>query len=405
MARFLFAWELGANFGHLTRDLPIAERLREMGHEVAFAVRDTAIAAQLLLPRGFGFVQAPWYWGISEFRAPLVSYADILISQGFTRADEMIGRVKAWDHLFDLVRPDLVVADHAPTALVAAWISAQPAVAFGTGFTIPPRLSPFPAMRTWETVDRDLLVESERKVLSTLESVSRALAGRCLEQLSDLFGGGLLATFPELDHYKNRGESLYTGAMRMGVSPRQLKWPDRPGCRVLAYLRPSMPGFHAALNALTTLRSNVVTVAPGATYEETVRFEAPGHVIFRSGIGFDELVSGAEVVVCYGGMGLIEQSLLAGVPVLLLPQTTEQVLGARRVVELGAGRMLGKERSIGNIRNALFHLIENEKCRLAARAFAGRYRIEASGSVERVCAALLRGVGRSVDSLCMENFR
>jgi hypothetical protein len=48
MSRIFVSWELGANFGHLTRLMPITEQLRQLGHELFFAVRDTEIAAALL---------------------------------------------------------------------------------------------------------------------------------------------------------------------------------------------------------------------------------------------------------------------------------------------------------------------------------------------------------------------
>ena len=40
MARILIAWELGANLGHLLRQLMIARELRRRDHQVLFACRD-----------------------------------------------------------------------------------------------------------------------------------------------------------------------------------------------------------------------------------------------------------------------------------------------------------------------------------------------------------------------------
>lgn len=50
--RILFAWELGANLGHLARDIPVAEQLRKLGHDVTFAARDLRVAQEMLAPRG-----------------------------------------------------------------------------------------------------------------------------------------------------------------------------------------------------------------------------------------------------------------------------------------------------------------------------------------------------------------
>jgi len=60
MSKILVSWELGANFGHLTRLIPIAERLHQLGHQLFFAVRDTEVAAALLEPQEFPFTQVKW---------------------------------------------------------------------------------------------------------------------------------------------------------------------------------------------------------------------------------------------------------------------------------------------------------------------------------------------------------
>jgi len=59
MASILFAWELGANLGHLTRDLPMARRWRDAGHRIVMAVPNLRGAANFLEKEGFILVQAP----------------------------------------------------------------------------------------------------------------------------------------------------------------------------------------------------------------------------------------------------------------------------------------------------------------------------------------------------------
>jgi hypothetical protein len=46
--RVLLTWELGLNVGHLTRLLPVAERLKADGHSVLVATRDIQAAAMVL---------------------------------------------------------------------------------------------------------------------------------------------------------------------------------------------------------------------------------------------------------------------------------------------------------------------------------------------------------------------
>ncbi len=59
MSKILLAWESGENWGHLTRDVPVARALRARGHQVVGAVCDTRVAGEILGPAGIPFVQAP----------------------------------------------------------------------------------------------------------------------------------------------------------------------------------------------------------------------------------------------------------------------------------------------------------------------------------------------------------
>src|SRR5438445_13046775 len=132
MSRILYAWELGTGYGHLGSVLPLAVRLRARGHEVVFARRDLTPPERFLGRRGFALLQAP-VW-LSERRGldlP-VSYAEMLANFGFLDRAGLTGMVKAWRQLYALVQPDLLVIDHAPTALLAVRGTGSPLVVIAT---------------------------------------------------------------------------------------------------------------------------------------------------------------------------------------------------------------------------------------------------------------------------------
>src|SRR5262249_12877698 len=56
---------------------------------------------------------------------------------GLADADALQMLLAAWDRLFALVKPDVVVADYAPAATLAAR-TRLPVILVGTGFTVPP---------------------------------------------------------------------------------------------------------------------------------------------------------------------------------------------------------------------------------------------------------------------------
>ena len=92
--KILLAWELGSNFGHLARHVPIAERLREDGHQPVFAVADTQIAERLLASYGFGFLQAPMALHKPRLQAPPANYGGLLLAEGFHEPLALAGRVR-----------------------------------------------------------------------------------------------------------------------------------------------------------------------------------------------------------------------------------------------------------------------------------------------------------------------
>lgn len=48
MRRILLTWEMGSNLGHLSRLLPLAQRLKRRGHDVLIAARDPDVAVRTL---------------------------------------------------------------------------------------------------------------------------------------------------------------------------------------------------------------------------------------------------------------------------------------------------------------------------------------------------------------------
>jgi len=400
VAKIIFAWELGGNLGHLGRDLPIAEALRAQGHHVAFAVRDLATAAELLIPKGFGFVQAPMFaHGRTETQAP-ASFAEILLADGWGQPSALLGRLKAWSMLFDMSRPDLVVADHAPTALAAAKCASVPAIPFGSGFEIPPPLFPSPSIRPWETISDERLKHAEEVVLETLAQVAKPLGGAGVGQVSDLFENAVLTTYPELDHYGPRSAGQYVGAWHTAGGLPIVEWPKGGGPRVLAYLRPSVPGFSEAIQVLSDFEGVAITAAPGLSKSEANRLSSERHRIVPYPIRIESLLQQTDAVVSYAGVGLITQSLLAGKPLLLMPQTVEQRLGAQCVQVLGAGRVLEKERSVSDIRTMLACVLADKDISASGSRFSARYQADSPQiSIGRACDAILQFVSTGSSSV------
>ena len=120
MSTIVFAWELGGDYGHLSRLLPIALELRQRGHTPVFLVRDLLGAETLLTPHGIAALQAPLWLGRVNGLPEPIGYPEMLMRFGYLNAQALTGVCRAWRHLFALLKPDLLVLDHAPTALLAS---------------------------------------------------------------------------------------------------------------------------------------------------------------------------------------------------------------------------------------------------------------------------------------------
>jgi UDP:flavonoid glycosyltransferase YjiC (YdhE family) len=374
VSRFLFAWELGAHYGHLARLLPIAEGLRARGHDVVFALRDTRSAAELLAPRGFAFVQAPLAGRRGGPGKPPASYAEILLADGWSDPAGLLGRVLAWQALMRAGRTDVVLADHAPTTLLAAHLAGLPHLAIGNGFAIPPDCSPPPSIRPWEPVGEARLREAAERVDAAIMGVAARLGVPERGGLRDLFGpDDLLDTFAELDHYGARESARYIGPIFALAGARRVAWQSSHGRRILAYLRPDVPGVAALVAALGDSGAETLCVIPGLGPAQARRLAGPRLRIALRPVAFGPLLDTADLVVAHGGGGTTAEALLSATPMLLVPGNVEQALGAARVGALGAGIVAGAERTREAFSRSLAALLDDGRHGAAARRFADRH--------------------------------
>ena len=51
------------------------------------------------------------------------NYAQLMHNNGFSDAQDLLARVKAWLHTFSYVRPDVAIFDHSPPSWEVSWRS------------------------------------------------------------------------------------------------------------------------------------------------------------------------------------------------------------------------------------------------------------------------------------------
>jgi UDP:flavonoid glycosyltransferase YjiC (YdhE family) len=101
--------------------------------------------------------------------------------------------------------------------------------------------------------------------------------------------------------------------------------------------------------------------------------DGPDIVWARAPVDLAQALPECEVVVCHAGESTVSQALLAGRPLLMMPQSAESFLTARRVREMGAGINIGELARPLDWPASVRSLLSDERYRQAAQAFAQRH--------------------------------
>ena len=374
MSKLLYAWEFGANLGHVGAFLPLARALRARGHEIRWAVAQTTPAAPLLAKEGYTWLQAPT---CPETRreGPPLSYNDILLRFGYARDEDLLGLVVAWRELMRLNGAQVVLADHAPTAILAARTLGIPVVLFCFGFFAPPRQRPLPSLRPWLALPPGRLDALENEALASINAVLGHFGLAPFDAVAQLFdvAEDTLLGFPELDHYAERGPARYWGTLPdagVGDAPA---WPKRQGKRIFGYLRTGTPHHEAALAALHALGAPTVVFFPDVPPALLERYAAPHLVFSANPLALAQTAREADAGITYASMSTATSFLLKGKPLLLLPGHLEQFLLARRVEEMGAGLVVNPEQPPLDLELKLRRVLLEADFTLNAQAFARKY--------------------------------
>lgn len=374
MANILFGWELGANLGHVAKFLPLAQALRARGHAITWALSQTGAAARVIDRAGFAWLQAPVF-PERRHATPPVSYADILARFGYGDAADLLGLTVAWRELLRLTNARLLLADHAPTALLAARTLDLPAMLFSTGFCVPPTVVPTPAMRAWAPAPPERLAAIEQPVLNSIDTVLARFGKPPLGGVARLFdvAENALMGFRELDHYPGRAGGRYWGDLTdagVGIPP---PWPELPGKRLFAYLRRETRHLDALLAALRALAQPTVIFFPGAPAALLKKHAAPHLAYVDTPIDLARTGREADAAITYASLSTTTRFLLAGKPLLLLPGHLEQFLLARRVAKMGAGVLVAPDRPAADLPDRLRRVLDDPQLAANARGFARKY--------------------------------
>ena len=390
MAHLLLAWELGGGYGHLEKLFAIGKRLQADGHRLTYAVRDVARAGRGAADAGLRLLPAPYK--ADGPGPPSANYADVLLRCGYRNPDDLAGLLRGWLHLFDLARPDLLLVDHAPTALLAARCAGLPAAATGTGFVLPPPRSPTPSIQPWKPAAAEALNAADAACLDSIRAAGAKFGHGGLDSLGQLFDGNapLLSTFAEMDHYGQRPQTRYFGPVFANRGDAFPAWEEAEGPKVFAYLsadfaacKPLLAQMRQGPYAMLTYLRDM-PARPQEPARDNRLFLAPRP------LDMARVLRHADLVICHGGHGTCAAALLAGVPLLVLPQYIEQAFLGHRLADQKLAVVLGDRAKRMRWPDLVAQLLGSPAVGEPVRAFADKYR---DFSVEQAVDAVAAQVG------------
>ncbi|NOZ53056.1 MAG: glycosyltransferase family 1 protein [Gammaproteobacteria bacterium] len=375
MGHILFTWELGGGAGHISGFLPVARQLKEQGHSVQLIVNDVVTAEWLLAGEDIDYMQAPLYLQSSHKSVASSSYSGILLNRGFADEKSLLARVKAWLTLYRLTKPDLILHDFSPTALLASRALSIQTALYGAGFFTPPLMLPLPNFRPWMPVKTQQLLATDARVLSVVNNVLVTLEQPPLTALKDLFDveENFLCTLNELDHYPERPGAVYWGPRfdsMQGVIPQ---WLPTEGKKIFVYVHSFYPHLEKLLRDIHACGYSCLIYSPGISNALVRKYRSDVIDFSDKPLQLQAVVKECQLIICNAGLGIVSASLLAGIPMLLLPIHVEQLIVAKRAAAEKAALYEMPENKKNNFKKQIKLLMENNSFTTAARAFATRY--------------------------------
>ena len=396
--RVLLAWEIGRNLGNVTKLVETGRALaRKRGAnkpELFFALQNPAVISSHASDLQCQVLQAPFHapreGAPDPQRGPALIYPDDLRAWGYDNPKILAGQIQAWRSLFDLARPDVLVAQAAPTALLASRGLGIKTLTFGTGYDVPPAASPMPSMRYWEQIDPPVLLGREEHVLRNINRALNELVLPVVPSFAELLNVDveLLTTFEELDHYPRRAEVTsrkpkYIGPFYSLDVGDTLTWSRKAKKRVLAFVAPGLPHDQACLQALMGLPAeyDVIVSVPGIPDKIKAQIEKPNLRVVAGPVRLDGLLKTCDLGISHAGAALSSALAAHGVPQLLLPGTIEQLMFARALGRTNSARGMVGEFGPPQIIALAERLLAEPEFKKAAQALAKKYKGFNSGKL------------------------
>ena len=366
--RLLFAWEAGANLGHIMPLVRLARRLADAHTECMIAARDLVSTSIALEKSELPFLQAP-AWPLHDHLGNedgQSGYLDLLVTMGFGDPSKLTPVLQAWNTLLDLVVPDAVIADHSPALLALLHARRIPAVAIGNGYTMPPASYPyFPPLRA----DRAPLLPEARLEQSLVEGLaSLGYAAPVSLKAALTTSERLVFSFPELDPYRGwRQETLH---LPPDPLPAFIEPPLET--RLFVYVGGELPGLSHLVQCIAELPCTVECYLRSASAPLSSFLRLRGVKVHDKPPDLSKLLPQVSHVLSQGGTGLCHAAMAAGRPHIIIPLHGESEMNFHALSAMGIARRLHPGMDANELKVELDRIMDDHELIVRAHQWGKR---------------------------------
>ena len=350
--------------GAIAKALDDLAREQELDLSIVFALRDPVFAGYPIAALGYHVVPSPATPTFDHAGTKDTSFADVLLACRFARVHDLSRAVSAWDGLFEVVKPDVIVADTSPVVMLAAR-GRIPVMVTGSGFAVPPAgLGAFPPFGedTPDDAIQELMLEVTNMVLKTCNAPP-------LDRLPRLLEAEARSAFscPKLDPYAG---TRTEPPLRPCGCPEPLPFPAAP--LLFAQMGSDQPFVGVAARGLDRSGIAVAAYLPGPETATTAFLAALGAELYETPPAPQEMLGRASIVVS-GDVWLAQAAYTAGRPQICLPSSLEVRLLAEQLEILGCGITLwrfGSEELASAVRELMLNPTYRQRAEEEALAAA-----------------------------------
>lgn len=371
--RAMWAWELGGNLGHLYSSRAVASALEELGYDVVIAAKELHRAKLAYNNTPSTLLQAPVWLQQEKFPTREVDcITDILLDRGYKNPEDLFGLANRWRDLFQLIKPDIVFFDYAPTALIAGQFFSFKKIVAGSGFAEVPFGKP-QLSRQMHLHDINSQPGSESTVVENINIINKKRGNKLISNFSEIYNceETLITNIPELDPYNNnRANVTYMGPLTsISSTQKEIAWPTRYNKNIFVYLKPSNKFFNNVLRSLAQTKANIIMYI---NVGSTPKLKFPDNLIVSTEPVDLGILRKADLTIADGTVTLA-RSLLNATPILIPPSHLEQHKTAEIAFQFGASNTLKGGMSEYEIKSIITEMLTNPNYKQKAKEISFRH--------------------------------